>query len=132
MKQAAPVSLRITKDVTNEYTFSLILVICRVDEHIKNVTNEYTLSLILVICRVEEHIKNVTNEYTFSLTLVIYRVEEHIIKNVTNEYTSSLIFQHTDRENHNMEWNNIPVLNKHQNTFFHEIPRSLPYVGNTE
>ena len=51
---------------------------------------------------------------------VICRIEEHI-KNVANEYTSSLIFQHTARKNHNMDWNNISVLNKHQNTFCRKL-----------
>ena len=32
--------------------------------------------------------------------------EEHV-KNATDKYASPLIFQHTARENHNMDWNNI-------------------------
>ena len=51
---------------------------------------------------------------------VISRVEEHK-KNVNQKHMSSLIYQHIARKNHNMDWNNVSVLNQHHNTYSRKI-----------
>ena len=44
------------------------------------------------------------------------RVEEHR-KNITQHHQPSLIYQHIAQEHHDMNWNNVSILNKHQNTY---------------
>ena len=44
-----------------------------------------------------------------------FRVEEHR-KNITQRQTS-LIYQHINQEHHDLNWKNVLILNKHQNTY---------------
>ena len=47
---------------------------------------------------------------------VKFRVEEHR-KNITQHHQPSLIYQHIAQEHHDINWNNVSILNKHQNTY---------------
>ena len=44
------------------------------------------------------------------------RAEEHR-KNITQHHQLSLIYQHIAQVHHVMNWNNVSILNKHQNTY---------------